>query len=187
MITVMNSKTIVAVSLAAIFAVSMFGIHNVIASISGPNYLVVSDFSASTQGSNLVKLSATTGDDIPRKPTDFISAHAVAGIAWADLDTGKVFVATIHPTLGRDSNQNPDAWHAHTATLGAGTASSDFCVVSIDSTPTAGISIQGNTISVNVKQNTLAVPVSDIDGAVGFVIDGDSDCGSTLGVDVVVP
>jgi len=183
----MTKKVLVATSLVAIFVVSMLGIHNAMASISGPAYLIVSDFSASSQGSNLVKLSATTGDDIPRKPTDFIAAHAVAGVAWADLDTGKILVATIHPTLGRDSNQNPDSWHVHTATLGAGTASSDFCVASIDSTPTAGISIKGNTISVNVKQDKLPVPVGDIDGALGFVIDVDPACDSDLGVNEVVP
>lgn len=181
----MTTKIILAVSLSAIIAGMILGLNNATASIPGPSYLVASGFTATTQGNNLATLSVATGDDIPRKPTDFISAHAVAGIAWADLDTGKIFVVTIHPTLGRDSNQNPDSWHAHTATLTGGTGSSDFCVASIDSTPTAGISIQGNTINVNVKQDKLPVATSAFDGAVGFVIDPDAGCGSGLGVNVL--
>jgi hypothetical protein len=38
----------------------------------------------------------------------FIHSVAVFGYAWADLDTGKGIVAVIHPTIGRDSRQNPD-------------------------------------------------------------------------------
>lgn len=93
----------------ALVTVSLVGLNSAMATISGPPFLVVSSFTADSQNANLAKLSATTGGDIPRKPTAFVSSHAVAGIAWADLDTGKVFVATIHPTLGRDSNQNPDS------------------------------------------------------------------------------
>ncbi|HWP52449.1 MAG TPA: hypothetical protein VNK07_00145 [Candidatus Binatia bacterium] len=173
--------------LIAIAAISLVGLNSALATISGPAYLVVDSFTADSQNANLAKLSATTGGDIPRKPTSFISSHAVAGIAWADLDTGKVFVATIHPTLGRDSNQNPDSWHTHTATLTGGAGSADFCVASIDSTPTSGISIKGNTISINVKQSDLPFTTSDIDGAVGFVIDPEAACANGLGVSVLTP
>lgn len=180
----MTSKKIIG-SLIAIVAVSLVGLNTAMATISGPSYLVVDDYAADSQNNNLAKLSATTGEDIPRKPTSFINSHAVVGIAWADLDTGKVFVATIHPTLGRDSNQNPDSWHTHTATLTSGAGSADFCVASIDSTPTAGISIKGNTISINAKQSDLPFTTSEVDGAVGFVIDPETACASGLGVSVL--
>jgi hypothetical protein len=177
------TTTIIAI-IVGIVVTSIAGM-SIAAALSGPDYLVVDSFTAVSQNANLAKLSATTGGDIPRKPTEFIIEHAVAGIAWADLDTGKVFVATIHPTLGRDSNQNPDSWHAHTATLTGGEGAADFCVASIDSTPTAGISIKSNTMSINVKQSDLPFDVSEIDAAVGFVIDPEGECDSGLGVSVL--
>ncbi|WKT57187.1 hypothetical protein QVH35_07020 [Candidatus Nitrosotenuis chungbukensis] len=182
----MTSKQMIG-ALIAIVVVSLVGLNTAMATIPGPSYLVVSAYSADSQNSNLAKLSATTGGDIPRKSTSFISSHTVAGIAWVDLNTGKVFVATIHPTLGRDSNQNPDSWHTHAATLTGGAGSADFCVASIDSTPTAGISIKGDTISINAKQSDLPFSISDVDGAVGFVIDPETACTSGLGVSVLTP
>jgi len=180
------TKTTIAI-IFGILAATFVGTNVAMATISGPANFVVGSFTAVNQGQNLAELSATTGADISRQPDAFVNSHAVAGIAWADLDIGKVFVTTIHPVLGRDSHQNPDSWHAHTATLSKGAGSADFCVVSIDSTPTAGISIKGNTISVNVKQSDLPYAVSDIDGAVGFVIDPEEACTSGLGVSVVTP
>ena len=184
----MISKTyLIGLSVAAVFAISIVGANYALATVPGPANLVVSSFSVSTQGNNLAILSATTGDTIPKKPDAFIGSHPVAGIAWADLDTGKVLVATIHPVLGRDSNQRPDSWHIHTATLtGGATAPQDFCVASIDSTPTAGINIQGSTISINIKTDKLPFSVSDIDGAVGFTIDGDAGTGCALGLAVTI-
>jgi hypothetical protein len=179
----MNTKTLFSLSFAAIFAIAMTTM-SVSAVVATPDWIVVDSASKNQQG-NLVKLTASSGGDIPRKPDAFVQDHAVSGIAWADLDTGKVIVATIHPVLGRDSHQNPDSWHVHTATLIPHGGSPDFCVASIDSTPTAGISIVGNSISINVKSDTLPVPVADIDGAVGFTIDGGyGDCTTTLGVNI---
>lgn len=180
-----NAMTTTMIAIIAGIIVTAFVGINTVTALSGPDYLVVNSFTATTQNANHVKFSATTGGEIPRKPTEFISDHAVAGIAWADLDTGKVFVATIHPTLGRDSNQNPDSWHTHVATLSAGAGAADFCVASIDATPTAGISIKGSTISINVKQSDLPFSVSEVDGAVGFVIDPEAACASGLGVSVL--
>lgn len=166
-------------------AATVLGAAATLGSSPGPGYAEVTSFSASAQNDNLAKLTATVGGTIPRQPDAFIGGHAVVGLAWADLDTGKVFVVTIHPVLGRDANQNPDAWHAHTATLGGGaTAPNDFCVLSIDSTPTAGIVIQRNTMSVNVALRDLPVAPSAFDGAVGFTLEGDDACGSKLAVRV---
>ena len=174
------------VALLGLVATAGAGAIAVLASGPGPGYLQVSSWSAEAQNGNLAKLSVTTRGPIPRQPDTFIGGNPVAGLAWADLATGKVFVATIHPVLGRDSHQNPDSWHAHTATLtGGATAPNDFCVASIDSTPTAGIAIQGSTMSINVRSRELAVPVAAIDAAVGFTIQGDSKCASGLAVRTV--
>ena len=127
-------------------------------------------------------LSVTTGADIPKQPDGFVNTNVVVGFAWADLDSGEIVVTTIHPVLGRDSHQNPDAWHAHTASLTTGTGDSNFCVASINSTPEAGISTIGNTQTLRINVGDLSVDVSELDGAVGFTINPDALCGSGLGV-----
>jgi len=173
----------------AVLALAVGGLltpSGVLASGLGPAYLHVSSFSAGLLNPNLANLSVSTGSSIPRQPDAYILANPVVGIAWADLDSGKVFVVTIHPVLGRDSHQDPDSWHAHTATLAGGaSAPNDFCVASIDSTPTAGIQIHGNQLDVNVRSDALPVAPSAFDAAVGFTIQPDSACASSLAVRVV--
>ncbi len=162
----------------------------VAASQAGPAYLAVSDWSASAQGQNGVRLTATTNGSIPKQPDGFITGNVIVGIAWADLNTGTALVATIHPTLGRDSNQRPDAWHLHTVQLAGGaTAPNDFCLVAVTSTPTAGISIDGSTMTIQLGASKLPdagagpISVDDIDAAVGFTVHGgDAGCETGLGV-----
>ena len=161
------------------------GAGSVVATGSGPAYTHVDDWSASTRGP-VATLAVTTDGAIPRRADAFIAGNPVVGLAWADLDTGKVVVATIHPVLGRDSHQNPDSWHAHTATLGGGaTSPNDLCIRSIDSTPTAGIAIQGSSMTVRIRADRLPVATSAIDAAVGFTIQADAGCASGLAVRLV--
>ena len=181
----MRTRLPLATALGAL-AATLLGAAATLGSGAGPGYAEVTGFTAAVQNGNFAKLSVTVDGSIPRQPDAFIGGHAVVGLAWADLDTGKVFVTTIHPVLGRDSHQNPDAWHAHTATLGGGaTAPNDFCVLSIDSTPNAGIAIHGNTMQVNIARSALPVDPSAFDAAVGFTIEPDNGCGSGLAVRVV--
>jgi len=158
------------------------------AAAPGPEYLDVESFTAQSQNPNAARLSVTTGDDIPTQPDAFINSKLVVGFAWADLQTGKAFVTTIHPVIGRDSHQNPDAWHAHTATVrGGATPPNDFCLLSIDSTPTAGIQILGETMRVNVQTSKLPIPPEAFDVAAGFTLELDGACAPTgLGVRLVV-
>lgn len=152
------------------------------ASAPGPPYLAVSSWHATAHHRNLAKLSVTTGAPIPRHPDAFIRANLVTGFAWADDDTSKAFVVTIHPG-SRDSRQNPRGWHAHTVTYGPGAAApNDFCLISIDSNPTAGIHLHGATMRVNVRARKLPFAVSAIDAAVGFTIQPDAACASGLGI-----
>jgi hypothetical protein len=130
---------------------------------------------------NMSKLTVTAAGDIPRK-TD-VSPDAVAGFAWADLDTGKVLVATIHPTF-RDSAQNPDSWHLHAAQLAAPVGDHDFCIDSFFPNPQGGISIKGSEMSVNLENSQMPFATSEIDGAVGFVVNPQEGCGAGLAVDV---
>jgi hypothetical protein len=164
----------------------------VAAAQGGPSYLAVSGWSARVVGQNLVRLSATTNGAIPKQADQFIHDNVIVGIAWADLGTGTALVATIHPTLGRDSHQRPDSWHLHTVQLAGGaTAPNDFCLVSVNSTPTAGIAIQGNSMTINLAASKLpdagngAISVGDLDAAVGFTVHGgDAGCATGLGVRV---
>lgn len=174
-------------TICGIAALALVLVTAVPAAAPGPEYLDVDSWTAESQNANAARLSATTGGDIPKKPDAFIQSHLVVGIAWADLQTGKAFVTTIHPVIGRDSRQRPDSWHAHTVTLrGGATAPNDFCLVSIDSTPTAGIPIQGNVMRVNVQQWKMPVPLEAIDASAGFTVEPDAACAPTaLGVRLV--
>jgi hypothetical protein len=159
---------------------------------AGPSYLAVSGWSADAVGPSNVRMSATTNGAIPKRADQFINDNVIVGIAWADLGTGTALVATIHPTLGRDSNQRPDSWHLHTVQLAGGaTAPNDFCLVSVNSTPTGGIAIQGDSMTINLAASKLPdagagpISVGDLDAAVGFTVHGgDAGCATGLGVRV---
>jgi hypothetical protein len=69
---------------------------------------------------------------------------------------------------------------------GGATPPNDFCVVSIDSTPTAGIGIHGNTMAVSIQARKLPVPPEDFDAADGFTLEQDAACASGLAVRLVV-
>ncbi len=153
------------------------------ASTSGPDYLSVVSFSAVSKNKIAARLAVTTKAPIPRHPDAFVGSNPVVGFAWVDLATSKALVTTIHPVLGRDSHQNPRGWHAHTVTLSGGaTAPNDFCLASIDSSPTAGISIHGKTMRVNVRASKLPVAPQAFDVATGFTVQHDAACASGLAV-----
>jgi hypothetical protein len=65
---------------------------------------------------------------------------------------------------------------------GGATPPNDFCLVSIDSTPTAGIQIHGSTMNVNVRLSDLPEAPSAFNAAAGFTLEKDSACASGLAV-----
>ena len=149
---------------------------------AAPSWAVAEAASATEQNDNVTKLTIDASGDVPRKTS--VDPDAVAGFAFADLDTDKVLVATIHPTF-RDSAQNPDSWHLHAAQLAAGVNGHDFCIASFFPNPTGGISIQGDQMSISVRNSAMPFTVAEIDGAVGFVVNGEAGCAGTgLAVDV---
>jgi hypothetical protein len=176
----MRNLGIALASVAAVFA-ALVGFA--VAAAPGPDYLEVTSWHAVAKSKSAAWLDATTKASIPRHPNTFIRSNPVVGIAWADLQTGKAFVVTIHPVIGRDSHQNPRAWHAHTVTLASGaTAPNDFCLAAINSSPTAGIAFQGAAVTINVRASVLPVTTSAFDTAVGFTVQADAACASHLGV-----
>ena len=153
-----------------------------------PDYTQLDGAAVRGSGGSM-QLSVDAAGDIPRQPDAFIHSVAVFGYAWADLDTGKGIVAVIHPTIGRDSKQNPDGWHTHPVQLTGGTTTSggtsDFCIVSIGRSQ-AGIAIQGNLLRTNMALQWAGLDVNALDVAASFVVQADAGCsGSGLGVAVL--
>jgi hypothetical protein len=177
----MRHKLRYAIAATALLSVIAAGIA--VASTPGPAYLSVSSWKAVSKSKGTAVLSVTTKAPIPVHPNAFIRSNPVVGFAWVDTQTSTAFVATIHPAIGRDSNQNPRAWHGHTVTLTTGaTAPDDFCLGSIASTPTIGLSIHGPTMKINVRKSRLPVPTTAFDLATGFTVQVDHACTSGLGV-----
>jgi hypothetical protein len=154
-----------------------------IAATPGPDYLDVASWKATAKNGSTARVSVTSKASVPRHPDAFIRSNPVVGFAWADLQTSKAFVVTIHPVIGRDSHQNPSGWHAHVVGLAGGaTAPNDFCLAGIEASPTAGITIQGSTVRVEVRRSVLPVAPSAFDTAAGFTVQADAACASKLGV-----
>jgi hypothetical protein len=118
------------------------------------------------------KFSATTAGNIPKVADSYIVGVLVFGYAWLDVNTSPIsaVVATIHPVAGRDSTQNSDNWHSYTAQLSAtADCSVGLQVVGLNS-PTAGVAITGNTITVTMSGNSASVSPSTFDAATGFTL-----------------
>ena len=176
----MKSKMYLASSIIAAAMIATMLTTSTIAS-AAPSWAVAIAASATQTTTKISTLTVTGSGDIPRKTS--VAPDAVAGFAWADLDTAKVLVATIHPTF-RDSAQNPDSWHMHAAQLAAGVNGHTFCIDSFFTNPVGGITIVGSKITVKVQNSLMPFATSDIDGAVGFVVNPESGCGAGLAVDI---
>ena len=87
-------------------------------------------------------------------------------------------LSSARPTLGRIPPRPPP--HSDDDP----TPTDDACVVSIDSTPTAGLNVQGDSLSVNLDRSSMpdGVGPEDIDLATGFTVHPNGACGSGLGV-----
>lgn len=163
------------------------GVSRAPSTTSAPEYTRLDDAAAQGKG-GAVHLMVNASGAIPRHPDGFIASVAVFGYAWADLDTGQGIVAVIHPTIGRDSRQNPDGWHTHPVQLTAGTkpaGTSDFCIVSIGRSQ-GGIAIHGDVMRVHMADRWAGVAAGALDVAAAFLVQGDSGCvGTGLGVVVL--
>jgi len=153
--------------------------------MAGGHAVVVS--ATADEKDDSLKLSVTTGGDISRFPDALANSALVFGYAWVDVDSGKVILATIHPQIPHDSNQNPDAWHIHPGLVGAGTINSTFCVLSLG-TAQGGLSIKGDTMRLNVETSQAGVTLAELDVAVGFKVFADAGCVATgLGSELTGP
>ncbi len=170
----MISKTILAASLVAVISASV--ILPAMAT-SFASWQSVTGSSVTARNDKTTTLSVQASDIVPRHTS------LAAGFAWiysGGPDTA--FVVVTHDGL-RDSAQNPDGWHVHSVLLGGTPSVSNACILGASPDTNAGISIQGNTINVNVRNSEFTSSLSGT--VVGFSVVQDSACGSGLGVDIV--
>ena len=183
----MNTKTILGISLAAVFAVSIIG-----TAYANPTWLGLSEIGVEEK-KNTTKLTGIAADDVPRRTNDF------GGFAWfyASGPNTAVAITTHSADISkpnpfdyednnarndfRDSTQNPDGWHAHNVQLTAGTANSSFCVADLTDAPNFGISFNGDKISVKAKNSDLTGDV--VAAGTAFAIQVDGDCAPTVGTE----
>ena len=170
-----NKKTaqLYGLILGSILAIGLVGIPTALASTTNPDYTNVEDSSVE-ENNGKIKLTATTGGDIPKKADDFINSVLGFGFAW--LDGNKGIVAVIHPTFD-DSNQNPNAWHTHTVTLDG-----DNCVTVEDSQ--GGVIIKGNTLTLQFPKE-FAENIEPAGQAVSFKLVADESCDSGAAVETL--
>jgi len=149
-----KTKTILGISLAAVFAVSM--IAPAIASDGGFLTVIGGDVTGNP-GTYLATIDAST--DIPR------ATSVLGGYGWfTGGSTWAVFAITTHNAFDsddpdavndvRDSRQNPDSWHAHLVNV-----DENACITAVSDVTTAGIAIVDGDMSVKV-------PKSKIDGSI---------------------
>jgi hypothetical protein len=183
-----DSAPLVDAALVLAHSPAHHGVSPNVSLTSTPAYTQL-DAAAATGTAGALHLSVDVGGTISRFPDNFIRSVAVFGYAWVDSETGHGVVAVIHPAIGRDSHQNPDAWHTHPVQLSAGTASSAFCLAGIG-TSQGGLNIRDDVIGLNIALRQAGIPASTLDVAASFVVVGDAGCaelapGTRLGVQVL--
>jgi hypothetical protein len=165
-----------------------YGVATTLDAASTPDYTNLDAASAADAGGSL-HLSVVASGTIPRFPDGFVRSVAVFGYAWVDGETNRGIVAVIHPTIGRDSHQNPDGWHTHPVLLSAGTASSTFCLAGIGPSQ-GGLTLRDKVLALNIALRQAGVSATALDVAASFVVVGDAGCaelapGVRLGVQVL--
>lgn len=156
----MNTKTILGLSLTTVFVVSMIGYAY---ASSHPAWLGVDDFAIESNTARTTSLVVDATDTIP----NIAGAGVLAGFGWFyDNGPDTVFAVTTHEPV-RDSRQNPDHWHTHNVIAGPSNDSgvADACIVSLSGYVQAGIAIQDDIMTVNVPATTLSGDITTGPGA----------------------
>ncbi len=122
----------------------------ILSAFAQPAYTTVTGSSVTSQGNgNIVQFQVTTMGNIPHVADTYILSKGVFGYAWTD-GSGNAVIAAIHPGI-KDSTQNPNNWHPHTATLNAA-----GCVTSLAS-PEGGLAISGNVLTLTLQTSDATV------------------------------
>jgi len=189
------NKTILGVSIAALFAVSVIGYAH-----AAVDWQDIVDGSVTTEAKvKNSRLGLTVTNPVDQQTDD------LAGFAWfynANPDSFTAFAITTHNAKvaleakknpARDSTQNPDGWHAHNVVL-RNVAPGTFCVDDLSDAPTAGIAFgQDGSVKVNAPGKAIKSSFSGTAASFNIVPDFDqSICGpagttgSIVGLYVVV-
>jgi len=175
-------KQLLGIALTAVFAISMIGVASAHLDWQG----IDSDsVIAKNKSTTILTIDAT--DVVPQKTKDLV------GFAWLYVETSNnsAIAITQHQVnpdgaapknVVRDSTQNPDGWHPHNVNLGPGTSNSSLCVTDIVDAPNAGISIDEDIVSVNIRNSILTGELSTASAAFDIIVD--ADCPITNGTEV---
>src|SRR5260370_31858030 len=146
------------------------GVATPLAAATPPDYTNLHAASAADAGRSL-HLSVVASGTIPRFPDGFVRSVAVFGYAWVDGETNRGIVAVIHPTIGRDSHQNPDGWHTHPVLLSAGPASSTFCLAGIGPSQ-GGPTLRDEVLELNIALSPRGALATGLDLAAPHRVGG---------------
>ena len=179
----MNTKTVLGISIAAVFAIGM-----ITAAAAVGSWVGSSGGSVVQKNGNSWLLTATALDTIPEKD----EIVDLAGFAWTysefDLsdNNADALAVTVHDAdLNgdgkndvRDSLQNKEGLHLHNVALAAGAGDATLCVKTILDAPNGGISTEDDVISVNVRDSVLQGTFDN--GVVGYAIIVEPECAATV-------
>ncbi len=162
-----KTKTILGVSFAAIFVISMMaspafaGAH--------PDWLTILSSTVEAQNAKVTKATIVADDDIPRN-TDVFGGY---GFPITGNDDWAVLGITTHDPA-RDSHQNPVGWHPHLVNAdGAG------CITGVSEGTHGGINIQGDTLTIHIANKQIGGTITSGE-AFSFLIVPDAGCASGL-------
>ena len=189
----MKTKTILGISLTAIFAIGM-----ITAASAGEisSWIGASGGDAEMKNAKVWRLSVTALDTIPEK--DEITD--LAGFGWlyeqfdeTDDDIDAFGVVIHNADLNgdgkndvRDSLQNKEGFHGHNFIFSPGQGDATFCVAEIADAPTSGISVDGDFMQVNLRDSQTADTFKDDNVAVGYLIIVEPACAPTVPTGEVV-
>ena len=178
----MNTKTLLGVSLTAVFAISMVGFAYALSDYFDITSATATDTEDGFQG------TAATVDKIPRNPqgiSELDGTYLIVGFGWANTLNGEGFLAAIHPDF-KDSTQNPKSWHTHPVTLtpnnstGHPLPANTFCIADLRSSQ-GGLALNNDGILVNVdttnpENDAVGITAADVNAVVSFKAKVDLQC-----------
>ena len=181
----MNTKKVLSISFAAVFAVSLIFAQNAFA--GGPPPFTASVDPQDKNGNRFV-YSWDPVATLPKVASDVtvegnVVGFGVAIVTFSGISDVNFTGATIHPPA-RDNRQHSTGWHPHTGTATQIEDSNEFCITSLNS-PHAGMQNLRDTFRMSMSaDDALNTPENwetDTSGAITFelVVDTENCEGQT--------
>jgi len=147
----------------AVAAVAVIMVISILPAMAQPTYTINTGCVRQPIGNgNVVKYVITTVGNIPHTADAYINSVLLFGLGCVDATGGFPFDfvnAVIHPTLGKDSKQNPNGWHIHIGTFGptAACAGVGFGNQATFTVVNGAVSINGNVLTMKLKASDAVV------------------------------